>query len=218
MDALGFASIVILIVFLARFAVCLGLNRFEAWQARRNKREPRASFKQAILASWCGMRGLVTLATAYALPSDFPERDTVVLTAFAVVLATLVVQGLTLTPLIKWLQLDRRKAGASELASVRNQILLAGLSRLEGLDYPQVELLRSTFLLEQQALTDPSRAAMLAKYRKLALKAISGQREMLEQLRTSYELNVDEYNLLLEEIDWRELSVLPEDARRIEEI
>ncbi len=47
------------------------------------------------------MRGLVTLATALSLPSTFPERDLIVLSAFAVVLGTLVVQGLTLRPLIR---------------------------------------------------------------------------------------------------------------------
>ncbi|MBB6507169.1 hypothetical protein F4695_000488 [Rhizobium soli] len=55
-------------------------------------------------------------------------------------------------------------------------------------------------------------------YRRLVLLFIAGQRTELENLRASYELNVDEYNLLLEEIDWRELSILPEDDRRIEEI
>lgn len=219
-EAITFAGLVIAIVVIARFVVCLGFNRVEMWMARRQGREPRATVKQAILASWCGMRGLLTMATAFALPVDFPQRDVVVLTAFAVVLATLVIQGLTLAPLIRRLGLDRRKQGAGELAEIRNRVLLAGLSRLEGLDYPQVELLRQTLLIEQQALTDPDpeRAAMMAKYRKLALKSISGQRELLETMRASYELNVDEYNLLLEEIDWRELAILPEDARRIEEI
>ncbi|MDE1158025.1 MAG: cation:proton antiporter [Neorhizobium sp.] len=217
-EAFTFAAITVVIVIATRFAFTIGFNRFESWRARRRSRPEPASFKQGVLASWCGMRGLLTLATAFALPADFPQRDVVVLTAFAVVLATLVLQGMTLAPLIRRLGLDRRKAGESELAGIRNQLLLSGLSRLDGIEHPQVELLRQTLLLEQQAITDPERAHMLAKYRKLALKAISGQRELLEKMRTSYELNVDEYNLLLEEIDWRELSILPEDKRRIEEI
>ena len=56
---------------------------------------------------WCGMRGFVTIATAFALPDSFPHRDTVVLTAFSVVLATLVLQGLTLAPMVRRLGLDR---------------------------------------------------------------------------------------------------------------
>src|SRR5262249_60563039 len=53
-----------------------------------------------LLIAWCGMRGLVTLATAFALPAGFPGRDPIVLTAFCVVLGTLVLQGMTLKPLL----------------------------------------------------------------------------------------------------------------------
>src|SRR5437667_1533359 len=53
-----------------------------------------------VLVSWCGMRGLVTLATAFALPSGFPGRDLIVLSAFSVVLGTLVIRGFTLRPLL----------------------------------------------------------------------------------------------------------------------
>src|SRR6266446_9211879 len=59
-----------------------------------------------IVVSWCGMRGIVTLAAAYALPEGFPYRDLMLLTAFAVVLGTLVIQGLTLRPLILALKFE----------------------------------------------------------------------------------------------------------------
>lgn len=59
-----------------------------------------ASPKGGLIISWCGMRGLVTLATAFALPENFPYRDFIVFIAFAVVLGSLVIQGLTLRPLI----------------------------------------------------------------------------------------------------------------------
>ena len=48
------------------------------------------------MISWAGLRGAVSLAAALALPPDFPERDLVLLLTFAVILATLVGQGLTL--------------------------------------------------------------------------------------------------------------------------
>jgi CPA1 family monovalent cation:H+ antiporter len=163
------------------------------------------------------MRGLVTLATAFALPADFPQRDIVVLTAFAVVLATLVFQGLTLAPVIRWLGLDRRGQGAEELTRLRRRIAQAGIARLDNETDPDAERLRDKFRLEQEAYDDPTRAASVDNYRRLVLTVIAGQRAALEELRIAYELTVDEYNLLLEEIDWRELSVLPEDARRIEE-
>ncbi|SMF44727.1 monovalent cation:H+ antiporter, CPA1 family [Xaviernesmea oryzae] len=218
-EAALFALLVVVVVILVRFVICIGFNRLHASYERRHGRPEPVSVKQGLLASWCGMRGLVTLATAFALPMNFPQRDVVVLTAFAVVLATLVVQGLTLTPIIRWLDLDRRAEGPRELAAFRGQIALAGLSKLDGAAEAEAELLRGKFQLERQVMTTDDGGAMsLETYRRLALSAITAQREALEALRSTYQINVDEYNLLLEEIDWRELSVLPEDARRIEEI
>lgn len=216
-QACTFAAFVVAIVVLVRFAVCIGYNRILSLARRRGRKEP-ATIKQAVLAGWCGMRGLVTLATAFALPSDFPQRDTVVLTAFAVVLATLVIQGLTLSPLIRWLGLDGRAAAAEELRGRRAQITKAGICVLEDQSGPEAELLRSKFLIEQKALFNVEGPSSLETYRKLALGSIAAQRMELERLRSQNELNVDEYNLLLEEIDWRELSVLPLEDRKIEEI
>ncbi len=216
-QALIFAMLVVVIVIAARFAVCIGFNRLQALQARRRGQPEPATMNQGLLAGWCGMRGLLTLATAFALPPDFPQRDLVVLTAFVVVFATLVGQGLTLTPIIRWLQLDRREEGRGELVARRSEIVGAGLSRLEGVAEPEADLLRAKFKLEQDAALGTGGAASLDAYRQLALSAIRAQRDELERLRAEHLVNVDEYNLLLEEIDWRELSVLPEDARRIEE-
>ena len=70
-------------------------------------REPRPTVGGGIVVSWAGMRGIVTLAAAFAIPetlpdgSPFPYRDLILLCAFAVVLGTLVLQGLTMKPLIR---------------------------------------------------------------------------------------------------------------------
>jgi CPA1 family monovalent cation:H+ antiporter len=216
-EALVFAGLVVAVVIAARFIVCVGYNRAYAYLTRREDRPEPASLKQTILASWCGMRGLVTLATAFALPGNFPHRDMVVLAAFAVVIATLVIQGLTLSWLIRLLGLDSRDGGSRELAALRGELASAALSKLDGVDLAEAELLRATFQLEQKAIHDPDDSPPFEKYRKLALKAVAAQRALLEQLRAENRVNIDEYNLLLEEIDWRELTVLPVEARRIEE-
>ncbi|MBB3226452.1 CPA1 family monovalent cation:H+ antiporter [Luteibacter sp. Sphag1AF] len=64
---------------------------------------PRGSF----LLSWAGMRGVVTLAIALSLPEAMPGRDLTLAAAFAVILVTVVVQGGTMAPIIRWLGLDR---------------------------------------------------------------------------------------------------------------
>ena len=69
---------------------------------RLASRDPRG----AIVLGWSGMRGLITLATAFALPQQFPGRDLIVLCAFCVVLGTLVIQGCTLRPLMRLLRFE----------------------------------------------------------------------------------------------------------------
>ena len=91
------------------------------------------------------MRGLVTLATAFALPASFPQRDLIVLTAFAVVLATLVVQGLTLAPLVRLLKLDGDDGLAAELAEARAELAAAALATLEGKTGPAADHWRYGF-------------------------------------------------------------------------
>lgn len=217
-DAVRFAALTVVIVIVTRFVVCIGFNRIHAIVMRRRGETDIPSTKQAILSSWCGMRGLVTLATAFALPADFPQRDVVLLAAFAVVLATLVFQGLTLAPLIVRLGLDRRDDGPRELAALRTEIARAGYVVIKDETGQEAELIRSKFVMEKQALSDTDNKGAMRAYRALALTAIGAQRDRLEQLRIENRVTVDEYNLLLEEIDWRELAILPLEERRIEEI
>ena len=113
--------------------------------------------------------------------------------------------------------LDFRDKGITELTSLRAELASVALAKLDGFEHPEAELLRTVFRLEREAIHDPAGTHPFEKYRKLALKAVLAQRELLETLRAENRVNIDEYNLLLEEIDWRELSVLPAEARRIEE-
>ena len=75
------------------------------------------TLRGGIVVSWCGMRGIVTLAAAYALPEGFPYRDLILLTAFAVVLGSLLIQGLTLRPLIAALGLKDDDPVAAEVGA-----------------------------------------------------------------------------------------------------
>src|SRR5262249_52270573 len=81
--------------------------------------EEPPTLRGALLVGWCGMRGLVTLATAFALPAEFPGRDLIVLTAFCVVLGTLVLQGMTLKPLIRLLRLESDRSVEREVSRGR---------------------------------------------------------------------------------------------------
>ena len=71
--------------------------------------EALLDWKSCLIIGWSGMRGIVSLATAIALPmtladgTPFPQRDTIIFIAVAVVLITIVIQGLTLPVLVKFL-------------------------------------------------------------------------------------------------------------------
>src|ERR671917_242149 len=73
------------------------------------ERDPLPPWSHVAVLSWAGMRGVVSLAAALALPAEFPRRDIILFLAFCAILATLVVQGTTLGPLI-------RRLGVSEPA------------------------------------------------------------------------------------------------------
>lgn len=95
-------------------------------------------WRETTVVSWAGMRGVVTVATAIALPAasahggDLWWRDAVVLAAFGCVLVTLVAQGLTLGPLITVLKVGTQTDERAEVLRLRGEALQAALGRLEG--------------------------------------------------------------------------------------
>ena len=163
------------------------------------------------------MRGLVTLATAFALPANFPQRDLIVLTAFTVVLVTLVVQGMTLVPLVRWLGLDGRDSRSREVETARGELAAAALEALDGRDGDGAEELRRLYGIKRQAADDPAVRRQLEQRRETGLAVLDSQRERLEVLRGDHRIGVEAYQLLQEELDWRELTLLPEGDRVIEE-
>jgi Na+/H+ antiporter len=87
-------------------------------QKRRISAHALLDFKNSLIISWSGMRGIVSLAIAIGLPttlsdgSPFPQRDAIVFISVVVVLFTLIGQGLTLPLLIKWLKVDSSEVKA----------------------------------------------------------------------------------------------------------
>ncbi len=215
--ALRFAAAIVGTVIVARLAVVVGFNRANSlWSRWRGRRHP-ANVRQALFVGWSGMRGFVTLATAFALPSSFPQRNIIVLTAFAVVLGTLVLQGLTLRPVIRLLKLDGDEMDAKEMAAARTSLSSAALGTLAGQSGPVAENLRFNFSLEQRAAGQPGETSQVRRRRELGLSAISAQRVELEKIRNRGELGISGYGQLQEELDWHELTLLRDEERRIEE-
>jgi Na+/H+ antiporter len=92
-----------------------------------------APWRHTFLVAWPGMRGVVSLAAALALPRDFPERDLVLFLTFCVILATLVGQGLSLPWLIRALGVVSDPDVAHDEAHARSQTAEVALARLDEL-------------------------------------------------------------------------------------
>ncbi len=92
------------------------------------------SWRETTVVGWAGMRGAVSLAASLALPQNFPQRDLLVFLTFAVIVATLVGQGLTLPPLIRRLGLvTRDEQDAVLVAEARRRLTVLALGRLDEL-------------------------------------------------------------------------------------
>jgi monovalent cation/hydrogen antiporter len=94
------------------------------------------SARQIFVIGWTGMRGVVALAAAISLPEklanggDFPQRNLIIFLTFSVILVTLVLQGLTLPPLIRALGLAGGTGRDTEEDDARRQMIAAALQRL----------------------------------------------------------------------------------------
>ena len=216
-ESLIFAGIVVVVVVVARLAIVIGFDRLNSWWERSHGRPTATSWRRAVFEGWTGMRGFVTLATAIALPVSFPQRDLVVLTAFFVVLATIVVQGLSLVPLVRLLKLDDGETLRHEVASGRCRLAAAALAALDGRVGKHADHIRHEYLIQRDALKGSSGARATKVRRELGLSAVRAQREELEQMREDDAIGADTYLLLQEELDWTELTLICDDARRIEE-
>ena len=212
-EALAVAGIVIVGLVVVRFAVVLGWNALARGFREVRGSLPPPTLAQGVVVGWTGMRGLLTLATAFALPAGFPQRDLVVLVAFAVVIATLVGQGLTLSPLIRLLRLHRVEDPAEELADARGKLADAAMGELDGMEGEHAEALREVYLAKR----DPARVGWMDAHRAASHRLIDAQRGALERMRDEDEVSTDTYYQLQEELDWRELTLLPDEERKIEE-
>jgi CPA1 family monovalent cation:H+ antiporter len=131
---IGYTSLVAAAVVLTRFAwvpVAAYLPRFVSKRIR--ERDPYPPWQWPAVISWAGMRGAISLVAALALPTNFPDRPLIIVLTFGVIVATLVIQGLTLPALINVLGVRDDGGADREDAKARIKAAEAALRRLEEL-------------------------------------------------------------------------------------
>jgi CPA1 family monovalent cation:H+ antiporter len=168
----------------------------------------RPTVGSGLVISWAGMRGIVTLAAALALPVSFPFRDVIVLTAFSVVLGTLALQGLTLGPLLRALDLRDDDPVGHEVAAARERALRAALARFEKDESPVAEAVRQEFIAHWGA-TDANPEEGEARrfaHADIRRRALQAARQAVHAMRASEDIGDDAFHQLEEELDWIEMA------------
>jgi Na+/H+ antiporter len=186
------------------------------------QRQRRAPAAERLAVGWAGMRGSVSLAAALAIPltvdggGAFPDRQLVIFLAFAVILVTLVGQGLTLGPLIERLGIMDDGLEEREERLARQALAQAGLSRLEELGEPDwistesVGRARNLFDYRRrrfESLVDGDRDGFEERtdaWRRLMYDLYDAQREHLVGLRNRGEISDEVRRKIERDLDLEE--------------
>ncbi|MGY1578435.1 Na+/H+ antiporter [Streptomyces sp. MN13] len=233
-DAAWYAVAVFLVVVVTRFVWVYPATFLpRLLSARIRKREDNPTWKGAFIISWAGMRGVVSLAIAFSIPQtihggeDFPGRNLILFLTFTTVIGTLVVQGLTLPPLIGLLRLPGRDAQAETLAeaNAQAQASRAAEQRLDelltdernALPEPLADRLRSVLERRRNAvwerLGQPNPITGETAddtYRRLAREMIGAEREVFVKLRDLRYIDDEMLRTLLRRLDLEEAAAYRE--------
>jgi CPA1 family monovalent cation:H+ antiporter len=155
----------------------------------------RTTVPERLVIAWSGMRGGVSLAAALAITAEgFPKRDLVIFVAYAVIVLTLVIPGLTLAPLLRRLGLEESEDDRRADAEARLRITQAALERLDeaGDDAPDhlVQRLRDRYgarlerLEERLEGDDDGGGSDIAISGRLLAAMIEAERDVLREMRS----------------------------------
>jgi CPA1 family monovalent cation:H+ antiporter len=213
--------LILLALTLARFAWVYGsdaiitLQRALGWK-RFEPLGPRA----AAVLSWAGMRGVVTLAVALSVPASMPGRDFMLVTAFAVILGTVLVQGMTLGAVIRWARPGETDGHAARLGMSQAEAAMAEaqLRIVERRAYAEDGTLIHPQLLERYRLRARAvsnyasneshyQPAMQAHY-SLILEAVAVGRTELLRLHRSGAIDDNTLQELERDLDLEELAAI----------
>ena len=212
---LGEAALVSAVVIAVRIAWLFTVPYLiRALDRRPSQRARRVGAGERLVAGWSGMRGAVSLAAALALPEDFPLRNLIIFVTFAVILATLVLQGLSLPWLIRRLGLHRDDSEAQEELRGRLRATDAALARLEELAAEEwtredtVERMRGLYQFRRGRLKaragylqdDGSQDRSLA-YQRLVRELLEAQRREIVLLRNQGEISNEVMHRIERDLD-----------------
>ncbi|GAA5208248.1 Na+/H+ antiporter [Streptomyces thinghirensis] len=234
-DAAWYAVAVFLVVAVARFVWVYPATFLPRLSARVRAREGDLSWKGPFVIGWAGMRGVVSLAIAFSIPltvhggEPFPERNLILFLTFTTVIGTLVVQGVTLPPLIRLLRFPARDVQAETLAeaNAQAQASRAAEQRLDdlladernALPAPLADRLRTVLERRRNAVwerlgqVNPVTGETVDDtYRRLSREMIGAEREVFVRLRDGRYIDDEMLRTLLRRLDLEEAAAYRETA------
>jgi CPA1 family monovalent cation:H+ antiporter len=142
-----------------------------------------------------------------ALPPGFPYRNLIVLTAFSVVLGTLVIQGLTLKPLLRALDLRDDDPVGREVSAARARAIHVALASFAGDQSAAAEAVRQEFVAHLAWNRDEADASEAQPaHSGIHRSAVRAAREAVLLMRSNDEIGDDAFHRMEEELDWLEMS------------
>ncbi len=213
-------SVVAIVVRLVWVPIATYLPR--AMSAETRRRDPVPNAKAIVLVSWTSMRGIVSLATALALPlvladgTAFPFRTEIILITMCVIVITLVVQGLTLAPIIRAFNFTPERTHHDEERLARREALRRGaealddLSREPWVDPRDVEWLRAE-AREKMQMHEHHGGGSQGR-RRLRTGMIHAERRILVRLRNEGAISDEVLRELEQELDFEAVRVNGSDA------
>ncbi|MCL3998075.1 Na+/H+ antiporter [Streptomyces lavenduligriseus] len=229
-SAVWYAVAVFLVVVVARFVWVYPATFLPRLLSERIRaREENPTWRGAMVTSWAGMRGVVSLAIAFAIPSTMADgpRNLILFLTFTTVIGTLVVQGVTLPPLIRLLRFPGRDRQAETLAeaNAQAQASRAAEARLDdllsdernALPPPLVDRLhtvlerRRNAVWERLGQVNPVTGESVDDtYRRLSREMISAEREVFVRLRDHRYIDDEMLRALLRRLDLEEAAAFRE--------
>ncbi|MFG3018737.1 Na+/H+ antiporter [Streptomyces sp. NPDC048254] len=235
-DAAWYAVALFLVVVAARFVWIYPAAFVPRMLFRRiREREENPTWRSPAVESWAAMRGVVSLAVAFSIPltvhdgSPFPQRNLILFLTFTTVIGTLVVQGLSLAPLIRLMKFPPRDVQAETLAeaNAQAQASRAAENRLDELlsdernelPPPLADRLRAVLERRRNAVwerlgqTNPVTGETVDDtYRRLSRDMISAEREVFVRLRDHRYIDDEMLRTLLRRLDLEEAAAYREAA------
>ncbi|MFE0510271.1 Na+/H+ antiporter [Streptomyces sp. NPDC058964] len=234
-DATWYAVALFLVVVVARFVWVYPATFLPRLSARIREREADPTWRGAMVTSWAGMRGVVSLAVAFSIPltvhggAPFPQRNLILFLTFTTVIGTLVVQGLTLPPLIRLLKFPGHDAQAETLAEANAQAQASRAAEQclddllsderNALPPPLADRLRMVLERRRNAVwerlgqVNPVTGETVDDtYRRLSREMISAEREVFVKLRDHRYIDDEMLRNLLRRLDLEEAAAYREAA------